>query len=62
MSQGTFPKPYVNDVALNTSTMKYVNGGDFDRTEIGARPSGKPKDVRSTGMGIDHVGMSAGKK
>lgn len=57
-----FPKPYVNDVKQDNGTMKYVNEGDFSELQIGGRPSGKPKDAKSMGMGLEHVGGSMGKK
>lgn len=61
MADGKFPKPYVNDVKQNDSTMKYVNAGDFAHLGIGGRPSGLPKDVGSEGMNLEHVGDSTGK-
>jgi len=35
--------------------MHYICGGDFSQTEIGARTSGLPKDVKND-MNISHVG------
>ena len=55
-SKGRFPSPYVNDVRETDPLMKRV---DQDNLEIGARPSGLPKDVKSAGMGIVHVGDTA---
>lgn len=60
-----FPKPYVNDVKIDTNTMKYVNDGDFAKMGIGARSSGLPKNGAAPGKGgmsIDHVGGTAGSK
>jgi len=62
MSTGRTPKAYVNDVMQDNNTMKYVNEGDFAELEIGGRPSGKPKQAGSKGMGLDHVGGSQGNK
>ena len=54
-STGKFPAPYISDVRANDPIMKRV---DSDHLEIGARPSGMPKDVKSEGS-IVHVGDSA---
>lgn len=56
MPQGKFPEPYLNTTKEDDSIMKRV---DQDKSEIGARNSGLPKDVKSSNMGIDHVGESA---
>ena len=56
------PRPYINDVKQDNSTMVYPNGGDFAITEIGARKSGQPKDTKSSGMGLTHVGNGTGGK
>lgn len=53
-----FPSPYVNSVREDDPIMVRVNQ---DTMDIGARPSGLPKDVRSSRMGIDHTGGSTGK-
>jgi hypothetical protein len=58
-SKGRFPGPYVNDVKAEDPIMKRV---DQDRLEIGARASGMPKDSKSAGMGLAHVGDTAGGK
>ncbi|MDE2106777.1 MAG: hypothetical protein KGL39_56705 [Patescibacteria group bacterium] len=57
-----FPGPYINDTGPqreNDPMMKRVQTGNMD---IGARPSGMPRDVKSTSGTIDHVGGSAGGK
>ena len=52
-----FPKPYINDIKQDDSQMHYVRNGDFTESDIGARPSGKPKDIsEGQRMGIKHVG------
>ena len=50
-----FPKAYVNTVKKD-SMMEYV---PFDNLDIGARPSGMPKQIKKEGMGLDHVGGTA---
>jgi hypothetical protein len=50
-----FPKPYVNNVKKD-SIMQYV---PMEKTDIGSRSSGMPKDAKSQGMGLDHVGGTA---
>ena len=54
-SKGRFPGPYINDVKAEDPIMKRV---DQDNLEIGARPSGMPKSVKSEGS-IVHVGETA---
>jgi hypothetical protein len=54
-----FPGPYLNRVEKDESTMQYV---PTDKLGIGARNSGLPKDIRSQGMGVEHVGGTAGSK
>lgn len=56
MTTGRFPKAYVNDVKKDP-IMEYV---PFDKLDIGARSSGLPKNVKPQGMGLDHVGGTAG--
>lgn len=56
MAQGKFPKAYVNDVKKD-SMMEYV---PFPHTGIGSRASGTPKSSKSEGMGLEHVGGTAG--
>lgn len=51
-----FPGPYQNSVRENDPIMKRVNQ---DSLEIGARASGMPKDAKSEGMSLDHVGGGA---
>lgn len=50
-----FPAPYVDSVRENDPLVIRV---DQDMGEIGSRPSGLPKDVRSQNMGIQHVGST----
>ena len=54
MAEGKFPKPYINTVKKDDSTMVYVKS--FDNLDIGARPSGQPKSVSSGPKSIEHVG------
>ena len=58
-SRGRFPGPFINDVKAEDPIMKRV---DQDNLEIGARPSGMPKDAKSQNLSIVHVGESAGGK
>jgi hypothetical protein len=51
-----FPKPYVNSVKTD-KMMEYV---PMDTLSIGARKSGMPKGMKPEGMGLDHVGSTAG--
>lgn len=62
MTTGRIPGPYVSDVKQDNSVMKYLRGGDFGGTDVGARRSGMPSDAKSENMGLDHVGSSAGRK
>lgn len=55
-STGKFPGPYISDVKANDPIMKRV---DQDRLEIGARSSGMPKNIKSEGTSLRHVGESA---
>ena len=59
MAQGKFPGAYVDSIKEdgNDPMMKRINVNQMD---IGARPSGLPKDVKSEGMDIEHVGGKAG--
>lgn len=50
-----FPGPYINDVKVDTSTMVYVQGGNFGKMDIGARSSGMPKNIKNSNS-ISHVG------
>lgn len=52
-----FPKPYANSTKKDDSLMEYV---PMDTLSIGARKSGMPKSVKPEGMGLDHVGGTAG--
>lgn len=52
-----FPKPYVNDVKRDDSTMVYV---PMDTMNIGARNSGLPKNNMNGAKSLEHVGGSAG--
>lgn len=58
MSQGKFPGPYLDRIAEDGKDpmMKRI---DVNTMEIGARPSGLPKDVKSEGMNIEHVGKGS---
>ena len=58
MSEGKFPKPYVNDVRKDESLMQYV---PTDKMDIGARSSGLPKSASEGPKSLEHVGGSAGK-
>ena len=51
-----FPKPYVNNTRKDP-IMEYV---PFEKTGIGSRASGLPKDVKAGTLGLDHVGGTAG--
>lgn len=51
-----FPKAYVNNVRKDPM-MEYV---PMDKTSIGSRSSGLPKDVKKGDLGLDHVGGTAG--
>lgn len=51
-----FPKAYVNTVKKD-SMMEYV---PMETMDIGARKSGLPKGMKKEGMGLDHVGGTAG--
>jgi hypothetical protein len=55
-SKGRFPAPYIQDVKANDPMMKRV---DQEHLEIGARASGMPKNVKSEGLSIHHVGEAA---
>jgi hypothetical protein len=54
-----FPGPYVNDTKQDDAIMHYVRGGGFDKTDIGARSSGLPKNIKND-VSIDHVGDATG--
>lgn len=58
MASGKFPGPYVADISETDPLVKKI---DQDNMDIGARPSGMPKDVKSDGLTISHVGGTAGK-
>ena len=55
-----FPKPYMNDVVKDTSTMVYVQ--PIENLGIGARPSGLPKNNVNGSRSIEHVGYTDGGK
>jgi hypothetical protein len=56
-----FPKPYKNEVPKSEDPI--MIGVPKDKMGIGARSSGLPKGgVNSSGMNLDHVGGSSGKK
>ena len=56
----TFPRPNINDAKQDDTTMRYVNGGDFTTSEIGATSQGKAKDIKTERMSIKHVDSSRG--
>jgi len=56
MAEGRFPKPYVNNVKEDDSTMVYV---PFTKMGIGARESGKPKSASEGPKSLQHVGDGA---
>ena len=52
-----FPRPYINDVKLDTNTMHYLRDGDFENSDIGARPVTVPKNAKEgQTLTIKHVG------
>ena len=52
-----FPRPPINDVKQDDQILHYVRNGDFTDSDIGARPSGMPKDIaEGQRMNIKHVG------
>lgn len=55
---GSIPKPYMNDVKKDESTMVYV---PTDHMGIGARKSGMPKSASEGPRSLEHVGSSAGR-
>jgi hypothetical protein len=58
MSEGTFPKPYVNDVKQDDNLCVYV---DFKKMGIGARTSGLPTYASEGPGSLVHVGDTTGK-
>lgn len=54
---GSIPKPYINDVKQDDSTMVYVYS--FDSTGIGARKSGMPSSASMGPKSLEHVGENA---
>ena len=50
-----FPRPNINDVKQGDSAMRYVNGGDFSKSEIGGAAAGLPKDIKTERMTIRHT-------
>lgn len=57
----SFPRPYLNDVKVNTQEMHYVRNGDFANNDIGAGKAGMPSEMGGEGttMKIKHVGDKA---
>ena len=51
----SFPRPTINDVKQDDSSMRYVNGGDFARSEIGGGAPGLPKSIKTERMNIKHI-------
>lgn len=58
-STSKFPGPYVNSISEKDSVVIRV---DQDMSEIGTRGDAVPKNVRSAGMSLEHVGMGPGSK
>lgn len=58
-STSKFPGPYVNSISEKDSVVIRVNQ---DMSEIGTRGDAVPKNVRSSGMMIEHTGMGPGSK
>ena len=56
---GSFPKPYVNDIKIDTSFIDY---GEFvyERMGIGSRRSGLPSEGILGPYDMDHVGSDDG--
>ena len=54
-----FPSPYVNEIRENDPVVIRVNQ---DLSDIGTRGDSIPKNVKSSGMSIEHVGMGPGSK
>ena len=52
MAKGSFPRPYINDVKVDTSIMEYV---PFEHGDIGNRKSNTPGGIKDSAMGIQHV-------
>ena len=53
MTSGKFPKAYTSDVAVDRGMLEYV---EFDKMDIGARPSGQPKGSVNDIKSLEHVG------
>jgi len=56
MSEGRFPRPYVNEVKRDDSLMEYTK---FENNDIGARKAGMPKVISEGPKALEHVGQSA---
>ena len=54
-STSKFPRAYVNQVSETDSYIIRVNQ---DLSDIGTRGDAVPKNIRSQGMSIEHVGES----
>ncbi len=52
----SFPKPYITDVKQDDSVMRYVNGGQFGTSDMGATSQGMAKNIMTEKMTIKHVG------
>jgi hypothetical protein len=52
-----FPKPYVNNTKKDDALMEYV---PFEKTGIGSRSSGLPKEGKAGNLNLEHVGGTAG--
>ena len=55
---GKLPKPYVNEVRKDDSTMVYV---PMEQMDIGARSSGLPRSASSGPKSLEHVGSGSTK-
>lgn len=55
-----FPGPYINDTGPSRESDPMMKRVKTSHNDIGARPSGMPKDIRN-GNSIEHVGGGKGK-
>lgn len=53
----SFPRPYQNDCKVDNSIMEYV---PFDNGDTGNRKSNMPKNIKDSGMSLDHVSNRKG--
>jgi hypothetical protein len=52
-TSGKFPKAYSDTVAVDRGLMEYV---EFEKMDIGARPSAQPKGNVNEIKSLEHVG------